>query len=374
MNFDITPEQQLLQDTLRRLLKDHYGGLESRLKYSQAAGGFSDAVWRRYAEMGLLALPFSQEHGGLEASPVETLVTLQELGRALVLEPYLETVVLCGGLLRRLAPAQMQADLIPRIAEGSLLLAFAHEGNEPAGTHVTAERIERGFRLRGRVPLVVAGASAHQLLVPAACNGRLALLLVDRRSEGLAARAFPLHDRTQAAELRFDGVLVAQERLVSEDAHGGIRRVLDEANAALCAVIVGAMEETFELTRDYLRTRQQFGVAIGTFQALRHRLADMVVDLEHARSMAVLAVMRCGSDDATEREGAVSAAKVQVTGAARAVGQCAIQLHGGIGMTEEYKLGHLFIRMESLGKRLGDAGIHLARLAAINGPMGTVIA
>jgi alkylation response protein AidB-like acyl-CoA dehydrogenase len=373
MNFDITPEQQLLQDTLRRLLKDHYG-LDARRKYAQSAGGYSDAMWRRYAEMGLLALPFAQEHGGLEASPVETLVTLQEFGRALVLEPYLETVVLCGGLLRRLAPAQMQADLIPRIADGSLVLAFAHDGNEPVGAHVTAERIEGGFRLRGCVPLVVAGASAPQLLVPAACDGRVVLLLVNQRSEGLSSRAFPLHDRTQAAELRFDSVMVPQEHVVSEDAHRGICRVLDEANAALCAAIVGAMEEAFELTRDYLRTRQQFGVAIGTFQALRHRLADVVVELEHARSMAVLAAMRCGCDDAMEREGAVSAAKVQVTAAARAVGQSAIQLHGGIGMTEEYKLGHLFMRMESLGKRLGDAGMHLSRLAAINGPMGTVIA
>ncbi|MEO5669204.1 MAG: acyl-CoA dehydrogenase family protein, partial [Ramlibacter sp.] len=190
----------------------------------------------------------------------------------------------------------------------------------------------------------------------------------------LSVRAYPLHDGTRAAELRFDGVMVQRDGLASADAHAGICRVADEANAALCAEIVGAMEEVFDLTRDYVRTRQQFGVAIGTFQALRHQLADMVVNLEHARSMAILAMMRCGSDDTAAREGAVSAAKVQISGAARAVGQAAIQLHGGIGMTEEYKLGHLFKRMEALSKRLGDTGMHLSRLAAINGPMGTFVA
>ncbi|MEO8297779.1 MAG: acyl-CoA dehydrogenase [Burkholderiales bacterium] len=372
MNFDITSEQKLLQDTLRRMLSSHYG-LGERREYAKSSTGFSQAMWRRYAEMGLLALPFSEKDGGLEASPVETLVTMQELGRALALEPYLETVVICGGLLRRLGSEPMRSATIPRIIAGDILFAFAHEGNDAPGSCVAAERLEGGFRLQGRVPLVVAGAAADQLLVPAALEGRVALLMIDRATDGLTARAFQLHDGTQAAELRFDRVLVAQERLVSSDAYADICRVMDEANAALCAEVVGAMEEAFELTRDYIRTRQQFGVSISTFQSLRHQLADMVVHLEHARSMAILAVMRCGSDDTAAREGAVSAAKVQISGAARALGQSAIQLHGGIGMTEEYKLGHLFKRMEALGKRLGDAGMHLSRLAAINGPVRTLV-
>lgn len=372
MNFDFTPEQQLLQDSLRRLLKDHYGA-EARRQYARSGDGFSRDMWQRYAEMGLLALPFPQDLGGLDASPVETLVTMQAFGRSLALEPYLESVVLGGGLLRRLAPPAMQADLIPRIADGSLVLAFAHEGSEAPGSYVSAERVDSGFRLRGRVPLAVAGAAAQQLLVPARCDGRVAVLLVDRNIENLSVRAFQLHDGTSAAELRFDGVLVDHACLVSEDAADAIGRVTDEANAAICSEIVGAMEEAFELTRDYLRTRKQFGVAIGSFQTLRHRLADMVVHLEHARSMAILAIMRCGSDDRVERESAVSSAKVQIAGAARALGQSAIQLHGGIGMTEEYSLGHLFMRMESLAKRLGGADAHLARLAGIHGDADTAV-
>lgn len=366
MNFDLTPEQRLLQDALRRLLKDHYG-LDRRRLYAQSDAGFSHEMWRRYAEMGLLALPFSQANGGLEATPAEMLVTMQELGRALALEPYLETVVVCGGLLRHLAPPGLQADVIPKIADGSLVLAFAHESDARAGRRIAAERVEGGFRLEGRVTLVVAGAAAHQILVPAQCEGRTALLLVDRDSAGLAVRAFPLHDGTRAAEMSFLDVRVQADRLVSADAEARIDHVMDEANAALCAETVGAMEEAFELTRDYLRTRQQFGVAIGSFQALRHQLAEMLVGLEHARSMAVLAVMRCGSEDAPERQRAVSAAKVQVSGAARALCQTAIQLHGGIGMTDEYKLGHLFKRIEAFGKRFGDKGMHLSRLAAVGG-------
>ncbi|MDB5857202.1 MAG: hypothetical protein JWQ76_891 [Ramlibacter sp.] len=367
MDFELTPEQQLLKDTLRRLLGDHYG-FEQRRQLLAGDVGCSRAMWQRYAQMGLLALPFAEEHGGMQATPVETLVTMAELGRALALEPYLDTVVVCGGILRRCGTPEMQARIIPSIADGSMVLALA--ADEPPGAAPTrATAVGSDWRLDGRKALVVGAPGADRLVVSALAGERRSLFLVDARSEGLGLHPYRLHDGQPAATVTLNGVLVAGTDLVGWDTGPALERVHDEANAALCAEAVGVMEAAFEMTLDYLRIRHQFGVAIGTFQALRHQAADMYVALEHARSMAILAMLECGCDDDLVRRRAVSAAKVQVAGAGRSLGQAAIQLHGAMAMTDEYKVGHLFKRLETMGKRFGDADHHLERLAACAGAL-----
>jgi len=363
MDFDLDAGQQLLQDTLRRLLRDASGHPRW-----QPGAGFDAGLWRQLADMGVLGLPFAAADGGTDASPTELLVALQEFGRALMLEPYVDSVVLCGGLLRRLAQGELRSRTLPAIANGSLVLALVHdEVTAPCAMRATAQGGD--WFLHGRRPLVAGAPAANRLLVTAAHQRRTALFMVDPGSEGASLRPFRLHDGSWAAEVVLDNVRVRGADCVSVDADAALDRVLDEAVAAVCAEIVGAMEEAYAMTVEYLGTRKQFGVAIGSFQALRHKAADMRVDLEHACSMAVLAMLAGGSDDEAERRRAVSAAKVHIARAGRRLGQSAIQLHGAIGMTDEYKVGHLFKRIESLARRFGDAETHTERLAACGGAL-----
>lgn len=374
MDFEFSDEQRLLQDSVSRLLAAH-GSFEQRNRSMGEPDGFSRALWARFAELGLTGLPFAEAHGGSGGGAIETMIVMEELGRALALEPYLASVVLGGGFVRLGGSAAMQDRILPQIADGKALLAFAH--NEPQARYAlsdvaaTARKDGGHFILDGEKSLVLHGDSAHSFIVSARLSGArrdesgLSLFLVDAGTPGLSRRGYPTVDGLRAAEVSLGNVRVPADAAIGEpgNAFPLIERVTGHAIAALCAEAVGAMAALHELTVEYLKTRKQFGVPIGDFQVLQHRAADMLVALEQARSMAMYAAMMADDPDPAAAREALSQAKVQIGRSARFVGQQAIQLHGGIGMTMEYKAGHYFKRLTAIDIAFGDADYHLGRLA-----------
>jgi pimeloyl-CoA dehydrogenase small subunit len=375
MDFALTDEQKLLQHSIERLLADHYA-FEARQRYSREPRGWSLGMWKRYAELGLLGLPFAEQYGGSDGGPVETMIVMEQFGRALVLEPYLATVLLGGGLIRLGGSETMRAEILPKIAAGELSLAFAHTERQSrydlADIAATARRDGASYVLDGAKSLVIHGDSAEKFVVSARLSGGqrarhgVGLFLVDATAPGVSVRGYPTVDGLRAAEVTLSNVHMEHDAAIGEPgaAFPLIERIADEAIAALAAEAVGAMAAMHETTVDYMKTRKQFGVTIGSFQVLQHRAADMVIALEQARSMAMLATMMAVADDATERRAAISAAKVQIGRSGRDVGQAAIQIHGGIGMTMEAKVGHYFKRVTVIDTLFGDADYHLGLLAA----------
>ncbi|MBS0559613.1 MAG: acyl-CoA dehydrogenase family protein [Proteobacteria bacterium] len=376
MDFDLTDEQRLLADSVGRLMADTYS-FEKRRALIREAEGYSAELWARYAELGLLGLPFAEEHGGFGGGAVEIMLVMEAFGRALALEPYLATVVL-GGTALRLAgsPAQLEA-MVPRIAEGQLKLAFAHGERQArydlSDIETKATRSGAGYVLDGAKTVVLHGDSADMLVVSARTSGGrddadgLSLFLVDGRANGVARRGYALRDGTRAAEVVLSGVEVGADALLGAEgaAFPVIARVVEAGIAAMCAESVGAMDAMHAMTLDYLKTRQQFGRPIGENQVLQHRSAEMLIQLENARGMAMLAAMMVDEPDAAERARNIAMAKVGVGQAGRFVSQQAIQLHGGIGMTEEYAIGHFFRRVMVIEHSFGDTAHHLNRLAAL---------
>ena len=377
MNFDFSEEQVLLQDNIRRLLADTYS-FEKRKAYIQLEQGFSDAIWQAYAEMGLLAMPFTEEDGGIGAGAEETMIAMEAFGRSLTLEPYLATVVIGAAVLRHGASREQRKAYVPDISEGKLKLAFAHTeaaaGYRLAHVQTTASLISGGYVLAGEKTLVLQGMAADRLIVSARLSGTpdapsgIGLFMVDGHAQGVERRDYATQDGMRAAEISLQDVRVDESALLggSSDALPVIRRAVDEAIAALCAEAVGAMDATLQITVEYLKTRKQFGKAIGEFQALQHRAAEMVVELEQARSMAMYATMMSRSENVNERTRAIASAKVQIGRSSRLIGQAAVQLHGGIGMTMEYPIGHYFKRLTMIEKAFGDSSFHLDQLAALD--------
>jgi pimeloyl-CoA dehydrogenase small subunit len=372
MDFDFTEEQRLLKESVDRFIADRYE-FEQRKGFAKSEAGYSSDNWKQFADLGFLAIPFAEEHGGFGGGPIETMIVMEAFGRGLVLEPYFPTVVLGGSLLRHGGSEAQKSELIPKIASGDLGVAFAHGERQArydlADVETRAKKSGAGYLLNGEKSLVLNGDSADMLIVSARVAGSqrersgIGLFLVNANAKGVSRRGYPTQDGLRAAEISLSGVEVAADRIISEDALPIIERVVDEAIAALAAEAVGAMAEMHALTVDYLKTRKQFGVAIGAFQALQHRAVDMFVALEQARSMAMLATMMSAEDDAETRTRAISGAKVQIGRSAKIVGQGAIQLHGGVGMTMELKVGHYFKRATMIDVMFGDADHHLARLA-----------
>jgi pimeloyl-CoA dehydrogenase small subunit len=378
MDFSLTDEQRLLKESVERLLADRYG-FEARQRFVAEPAGWSRAMWRSYAELGLLGLPFEDKYGGFGGGPVETMIVMEAFGRALALEPFFATVVLGGGLLRLGAGDAMRAALIPKIAAGDLLLAFAHAERQSrydlADVATAARRDGADYVLDGAKSLVIHGDCADKLIVSARLAGArsdrdgIGLFMVDAEAAGVSRRAYPTVDGLRAAEVTLSGVRVGAEHVVGEpgNAFPLIAQVVDAAVSALAAEAVGAMAVLHEMTVEYLKTRKQFGVPIGAFQVLQHRAAEMLIALEQARSMAFFATMMAEEPDPVERRKAIAAAKVQIGRSGRFVGQQAIQLHGGIGMTMEYKVGHHFKRVTMIDTLFGDADHHLAELARLGG-------
>jgi pimeloyl-CoA dehydrogenase small subunit len=378
MDFDLSEEQRLLKESVDGLLTDSYE-FEQRKKYMKEKGGWSQAVWSRLAEQGLLGLPFAEDDGGFGAGAVETMIVMEALGKALMLEPYLATVVIGGGFLRHGGSAAQKAAHIPSIIDGGKTFAFAQlEKNSRYDLNDVATSAKKkgdGWVIDGEKFVVINGENADTLVVTARTKGGqrdktgIGVFLVPGNAKGIAKKTYPTQDGLHAADITFTGVEVGNNAVIGdpENALPLIERVVDEARTAMCAEAVGAMDESLKTTVEYLKTRKQFGVAIGSFQTLQHRAADMFVAVEQARSMSMFATMAADFEDAKERATAVAAAKVQIGKSLKFVGQQSIQLHGGIGMTQEAKIGHYFKRLTMIENTFGDTEYHLRRVTESGG-------
>ena len=374
MDFELSDEQRLLGDSVNRLLADHYDFAQRR-GYLAEPEGWSTALWSRYAEQGLLGLAFAEEYGGFGGGPIEVMLVMEAFGRVLALEPYLATVVLAGTALRLAGSETQKTAILPQVAEGNMTLAFAHGERQArydlSDVLTTAKSTAQGWVLDGAKSVVAHGDGADRLIVSARVSGErddpngIGLFLVDGKASGVARRSYPMRDGTRAAEIALSGVEVAQADALSEPgtAFTIIERVVEAGIAATSAEAVGAMETMHALTLEYLKTRQQFGKPIGQNQVLQHRSAEMLIALEQGRSMAMLAAMTVDEPDQAERAHNIAMAKVGVGQASRFVAQNAVQLHGGIGMTEEYAVGHYFRRVMVIEHTFGDPAYHLSRLA-----------
>jgi pimeloyl-CoA dehydrogenase small subunit len=378
MDFDLSEEQRLLKESVDGLLKTSYD-FEARKKYRAEKGGWSKSVWNKLAEQGLLGLPFSEDDGGFGAGAVETMIVMEALGRALVVEPYVATVVLGGGFLRRGGSAAQKEAHLASLIDGSKTLAFAqleknsrYDLNDVA---TSAKKKGAGFVIDGEKFVVLNGETADTLVVTARTSGGqrdrngIGAFLVPANAKGVSIKGYPTQDGLHAADITFTGVEVGADAAIG-DPDGAlplIEAVVDDARTALCAEAVGLMDESLKATVEYLKTRTQFGVPIGSFQVLQHRAADMFVAVEQARSMAMFATMASDFDDANERARAVAAAKVQVGKSLKFVGEQSIQLHGGIGMTMEARIGHYFKRLTMIENTFGDSDYHLRRVTEAGG-------
>lgn len=373
MDFELNEDQRMLRESAGRMIADRYT-FEARKGFIASEQGWSRDIWQQFAELGLLGLPFAEADGGVGGGVVETMLVMEAIGGALTLEPYMATVVLAGGLLRRMASARQKAELIPAIADGRLVLAFAQAEKQSRfdlfDVATSARQEGDGWVLNGEKRHVLHGDSAGKLLVSARVSGGqrdrdgIALFLVDADAGDVSVRGYQTQDRQRAAQVILDGVRIGAENIVGEPgkALASIEQVADEAIAALCAEAVGVMETSFDTTIDYLKVREQFGTPIGSFQVLQHRAVDMLIKLEEARSMAMYATMMSTEPDAAARSRAISMAKLKVCEAGKFVCEQAIQLHGGIGMTDEHKVGHHYRRMTMIEVMFGDRAHHLERL------------
>jgi len=375
MNFDLNDEQQLLADTIKRFVATHYN-FDARAKIVSSPAGYSEDVWAAVAEMGLLGLPFGAEYGGFGGSTADLMIVMEAIGEGLLVEPYLATVGLGGRFVARFGTPSQREQILPALIQGKRKLAFAHteRGARYDLTQVAlrARRKGDGWVLDGEKNVVLHGGCADTLVVSARTAGRetdpagLTLFLVDRNASGVSVKESRTLDNLRVADVRFAGVEVQPDALLGREgeALGSIEEVVDYATALLCAEAVGAIRYANEATLEYLKTRRQFGVPIGSFQVLQHRAVDMLISHEQARSMTYLVCAKVETTTAAERRHVVSAAKIKVADACRHVSQEAVQLHGGMGMTEELKISHTFRRLTMIAQTFGDAEHHLERFAA----------
>ncbi len=358
MDFEFSEDQQALRDAVQRWVDGDYS-FEQRRGIARE-GGFSRAAWDGIAGLGLLGLAVPEEHGGLGLGPVEAMVVMEELGRGIVMEPYAQAGLIAPAVLAH-APAGVQAQWLPKIAGGEALIVLAHQ--ERSARH-ELDKIEccfEGGKLTGAKSLVPAGDVADAFIVPAKSAEGIVLCLVQRSAAGVSCRAYSLQDGSRAAELSFNAA--PAELIVSADQGLAVlEKAVDIGIAALCAEAVGAMDKLVLLTAEYLNTRKQFGVVIASFQALRHRIADVKMQLELARSMSYYATLKLSSP-APERRRALSQAKLQLGQSMRFVGQQCTQLHGGIGVTDEYIGSHYFKRLTTMEMQFGDSLHHLGEVS-----------
>jgi pimeloyl-CoA dehydrogenase small subunit len=376
MDFELSSDQNLLKESIERFVQNDYG-FEQRQKLSASDEGFSRDNWATYAELGWLGMPLPEDYGGYGGTGVETMVLLEAFGGGLVVEPYLPTIVLGAGLLVEGGSEAQKSELLPQVAEGKLMLAFGFAERQSrynlADVEVSATKNGSGYVLNGHKGVVFGAPSADKIIVSARTAGGsrdeqgISLFLVDADADGVSVRGYPTADGLRAGEVKLENVSVGADALIGE-ADGGyplIELVIDRAIAATAAEAVGAMKALNDMTLEYLKTREQFGQPIGKFQVLQHRMVDMFIAHEEAKSMAMMAAMRIDEPDANERKKAISATKVQIGKSARYVGQQAIQLHGGIGMTDEYAAGHYFKRLTMIDRSFGDGDFHLKRFSSL---------
>ena len=374
MDFNLSEEQTAIQDSLKRYLAKDYG-FEQRRALTRSDLGHSAEAWATYAELGLLALPFPESAGGLGGNAIDTMVISETLGTALALEPFIPSVVIAGNLINDIGTPAQRDTLLGGITQGTLLATLAHL--EPGARYnlkhvtTTARKDGNGWSLSGHKAVALAAPSANKLLVSARTSGAafdangVSLFVVDAKAAGVSIRAYGTQDGQRAGEVLLKDVKVGADALVGavNQALPAIEHAIDRGIAALCAEAVGVMTTLNAQTLEYLKNRKQFGQPIGKFQALQHRMADMAIAAEQARSMALLAAVKVDSTDVAERRRSVSAAKAYIGQSARTVGQGAVQMHGGMGVTDELMASHLFKRLTVISATFGDVDHHLGKFS-----------
>jgi pimeloyl-CoA dehydrogenase small subunit len=375
MDFSYTEEQTLLRNSVSKYLADKYT-FESWRKFTRGDAGRDPAHWAQFAELGLLAAPLPEAHGGLGGGAVDASVVMEEFGKALVVEPYVPTVVIGGGFLKHGGNDAQKSEWLNKIATGETIMAFAFA--EPKGRYnladlsTAAKKQGSGYVLSGQKAVVIAAPWADQLIVTARTAGGqrdskgVSVFLVDKKAKGVATRDYPTVDGLRASEITFENVEVPAANLIGEADNGLplVERVVDEAIAATCAEATGCMKVLVDTTVAYSKQRKQFGVPIGKFQVLQHRMVDMFVNYEQSVSITLMVTLKLDAGEA-ERAKAASAAKVTIGKAGRYVGQQAVQIHGGMGMTDELNVGHYFKRLTMIDALYGNTDHHLKRYAAL---------
>lgn len=375
MDFTFTEEQQMLQDTTRRFVEKEYDFEKRRQIKDKTAEGYSREVWQGLADLGLLALNVPEAEGGLGAGPIETMLAMNAIGAGMLLEPFLASAVLSTRAVALLGNDAQRAELLPALAGGEKIAAFAHEEPQTRFDRMDiktrAWRVGSGYVLTGAKSVIAHGATADLLLVTARIaregeHGPLAVFCVPGDTAGVRKTGYKTVDGMPAADLRFEQIFLPSSALLgaADGAEQAVADVLDFGLAAVCAEAVGALDKILAATVQYARDRKQFGQPIGKFQALQHRMADMVLHIEQARSMSYLAAVRCLDGDREQRARALSAAKVVVGQACRFVGQQAVQLHGGMGVTDELDVSHYFKRLMAIELQFGSTDHHLEQYAA----------
>ena len=377
MDFSLNEIQTMLADSVGKFIDNEYD-FDTRQSYAGSDKGYSDAVWSMFAELGWTAVPFAEEDGGFGGGPADTMVLMQSLARGLVVEPYLANIILAGGILKRTASAAQKDEWLQPIVAGELQATLAF--NEPqarydlANVTTTATRDGDAWVLNGKKGLVLNGGTADLLIVPARTAGGVAdrdgitLFAVDTNSKGISRNAYATVDGLQAAEVALDNVRVDDGRVLGEAGEGypALDATIDDATLAVSAEAVGIMQVLTDKTVEYSKNRKQFGVPIGTFQALQHRMVDMLMACEEAQSLLVWSVMtRAAEGDHSKR--AVSSIKYLVGTKGRLVGEEAVQIHGGMGVTWELDVAHYFKRLTIIGQLFGNADWHLDQLASAPG-------
>ncbi len=372
MDFDPSDDQRLLVESVTRLLADTYG-FAQRKTYLAHPGGYSPDMWSKFAELGLLGLPFAEEYGGYGGGAQEVMLVMQAFGRVLVVEPFLATVILGGTAIATAGSAAQKKALLPAIAEGSLKLAFAHGERQArydlTDVVTTAKQVGTGWVLDGSKIVVSHGEAADKLIVSARTAGErydeagITLFLVDANAQGVARRGYATRDGTRAADISLSNVSAVEVLGEVGEGLAIIETIVEAGIAATSAETVGAMETMNDMTLEYSKTRVQFGQPIGTYQVVQHRMSDMFMAQEQGRSMAMLATMSIDNTDPVARRHDFALAKVGIGQAGRYVSQSAVQMHGGIGMTEEYAVGHYFRRCMVIERLFGDPAYYLQRLA-----------
>ncbi len=376
MDFSFSDEQSLLQDSVQRFIRDRYT-FEARQKLLKTEDGFSRDNWAGFAELGWLALPFTEESGGFGGTAVETMILMEEFGKGLVVEPYVSTVIMAGSVIEAGGTSAHREGVLAEIMAGTKLASLAYVEPQArfnlADITTSAKSKGDGYIINGFKGVVLGGPSADVLIVPARTSGGqqdesgITLFLLDASAPGISRRNYPTIDGLQASEITFEKVNVSAEDVLGE-VGGGLPLLEVGINNGILAVgaeAVGAMEVLYKTTVEYCKTREQFGQPIGKFQVLQHRMVDMFMEHEQAKSLLYMAALRMSEDDEAAAGKAISALKVQVGKGGRFVGQNAIQLHGGMGMTDELNVGHYFKRITAIETLFGNVDHHLKLYAGV---------
>ncbi len=375
MDFNFTEEQGMIRDSLARLIREKYD-FDTRRKAISSELGRDPALWAQFAELGLLMAPFSEEDGGLGGNAIDAMVVMEEFGKGLVTEPFIPSVVCGGGFLKHAGTAAQKENHLAGIMSGEQIFAFAYA--EPRGRYNLADlettaKADGGYTLNGHKAVVIGAPWATHFIVTARTSGSqrdaggVSVFIVEKGASGVTTRDYPTVDGRRASEVYFENVSVPGEHLVGalDNGLGLVERVADEAVAALCAEACGVMGVAHQMTVDYSRERKQFGTPIGKFQVLQHRMVDMFMEHQQAISMTYMATLKLEEDEVA-RQMAASAAKVKIGQGGRFVGQEAIQIHGGMGMTDELAVGHYFKRLTMIDAELGNVAHHMKRYTALS--------